>query len=134
MEGSTLGETNLTQIVTGEVCLELKDTVCKINATVPRIGSKWKVREVPTPEPSVKQVLIKIHASGLCWTDVHISEDRVPTPIVFPRTCQVACHLSPLYETWDNVAQTSPFQNVCIPNLFYEWIVIILYRKLYLSD
>lgn len=55
-------------------------------AVVPRIGGKWEVREVPTPEPSTNQVLIKIHASGLCYTDVHITEGRLPIPIEFPRT------------------------------------------------
>jgi len=55
-------------------------------AVVPRIGGKWEVREVPTPEPSANQVLIKIHSSGLCYTDVHITEGRIPIPIEFPRT------------------------------------------------
>ena len=55
-------------------------------AVVPRIGSKWEVREVPAPEPSANQVLIKIHASGLCYTDVHITEGKLPIPIEFPRT------------------------------------------------
>jgi alcohol dehydrogenase len=49
-------------------------------AVVPRSG-KWEVREVPTPEPSANQVSIKIHSSGLCYTDVHITEGRLPTPI-----------------------------------------------------
>lgn len=53
-------------------------------AVVPKIGGKWEVKEVPTPEPSVNQVLIKIHASGLCYTDVHITEGRLP--VQFPRT------------------------------------------------
>jgi len=55
-------------------------------AVVPKIGSKWEVREVPTPEPSANQVLIKIRASGLCYTDVHITEGHLPIPIEFPRT------------------------------------------------
>jgi 2-desacetyl-2-hydroxyethyl bacteriochlorophyllide A dehydrogenase len=55
-------------------------------AVVPRIGGKWEVREVPIPQPSANQVLIKIHASGLCYTDVHITEGRLPIPIEFPRT------------------------------------------------
>lgn len=55
-------------------------------AVVPKIGGKWEVREVQTPEPSANQVLIKIHASGLCYTDVHITEGRMPVPIEFPRT------------------------------------------------
>ena len=55
-------------------------------AVVPKIGGKWEVREVPTPEPSANQVLIKIRASGLCYTDVHITEGHLPIPIEFPRT------------------------------------------------
>ena len=55
-------------------------------AVVPRIGGKWEVREVPIPEPSANQVLIKVHSSGLCYTDVHITEGRIPIPIEFPRT------------------------------------------------
>lgn len=55
-------------------------------AVVPKIGGKWEVREVPTPEPLANQVLIKIRASGLCYTDVHITEGHLPIPIEFPRT------------------------------------------------
>jgi len=44
-------------------------------AVVPKIGGKWEVREVPTPEPSANQVLIKIHASGLCYGS-HIRKHR----------------------------------------------------------
>ena len=43
-------------------------------AVVPKIGGKWEVKEVPTPHPATNQVLIKMHASGLCYTDVHITE------------------------------------------------------------
>lgn len=43
-------------------------------AVVPKIGDKWEVKEVPTPHPATNQVLIKMHASGLCYTDVHITE------------------------------------------------------------
>jgi alcohol dehydrogenase len=54
-------------------------------AVVPKIGGKWEVKEVPTPHPAANQVLIKMHASGLCYTDVHITEGHVPTG-AFPRT------------------------------------------------
>jgi len=53
---------------------------------IPKIKGKWEVKEIPTPEPGPTQVLIKIHASGLCYTDVHITEGQLPFPIEFPRT------------------------------------------------
>jgi alcohol dehydrogenase len=53
-------------------------------AVVPAVGARWEVREVPVPEPGPDQVLIRIHASGLCYTDVHITQGRLPTD--FPRT------------------------------------------------
>jgi alcohol dehydrogenase len=53
-------------------------------AVVPAVGGRWEVREVPNPEPGPNQVLIKIHASGLCYTDVHITHGAIPTQ--FPRT------------------------------------------------
>lgn len=55
-------------------------------AVVPNIRGKWQVKDVPTPKPGVNQVLIKIKASGLCYTDVHITEGELPIPIQFPRT------------------------------------------------
>ena len=51
---------------------------------VSKVGAKWEVRDLPTPKPVVNQVLIKIRASGLCYTDVHITEGHLPTE--FPRT------------------------------------------------
>ena len=53
-------------------------------AIVPAVRAHWEVQDVPTPEPQANQVLIKIHASGLCYTDVHITEGAIPTQ--FPRT------------------------------------------------
>src|SRR5438034_11149891 len=53
-------------------------------AVVPAVKAKWEVKEVPTPKPEANQVLIKIHASGLCYTDVHITQGEIPTQ--FPRT------------------------------------------------
>ena len=51
---------------------------------VPSINSAWVLREVPTPEPGPNQVLIKIRASGMCYTDVHQTQGHIPAP--FPRT------------------------------------------------
>ena len=53
-------------------------------AVVPKIDSQWEVKEIPAPEPGPNQVLIKIHASGLCFTDVH--QTRGELPGAFPRT------------------------------------------------
>lgn len=53
-------------------------------AVVPAVNAKWEVQEVPNPKPEANQVLIKIHASGLCYTDVHITRGEIPTQ--FPRT------------------------------------------------
>jgi dehydrogenase len=52
-------------------------------AVVPAPHRKWEVREVPTPEPGPNQVLIRIRASGLCYTDVHLTEGMMP--LEFPR-------------------------------------------------
>ncbi len=40
-------------------------------AIVTSADAPWEVRDVETPEPGPDQVVIKIHASGLCYTDVH---------------------------------------------------------------
>jgi alcohol dehydrogenase len=53
-------------------------------AIVPAVGARWEVREVPTPDPGPTQVLIRIRASGLCYTDVHIAEGGLGAE--FPRT------------------------------------------------
>ena len=53
-------------------------------AVVPAVHGKWELRDVPMPKPAENQVLIHIRASGLCYTDVHITEGHLPTR--FPRT------------------------------------------------
>jgi D-arabinose 1-dehydrogenase-like Zn-dependent alcohol dehydrogenase len=53
-------------------------------AIVPSINSAWVLREVATPEPGPNQVLIKIRASGMCYTDVHQTRGEIPGS--FPRT------------------------------------------------
>lgn len=52
-------------------------------AVVPAVRSKWEIREVPAPAPGPNQVLIKIRASGMCYTDVHQTNGELPGP--FPR-------------------------------------------------
>jgi alcohol dehydrogenase len=53
-------------------------------AIVPSANSAWVLKEVPTPEPGPNQVLIKIRASGICYTDVHQTHGGIPG--AFPRT------------------------------------------------
>jgi alcohol dehydrogenase len=53
-------------------------------AVVPAANTPWIVKEVPVPKPGENQVLIRIRASGLCYTDVHITRGHIPTE--FPRT------------------------------------------------
>lgn len=52
-------------------------------AVVPAAKAKWEVKEVPDPKPGANQVLIKIRASGVCYTDVHQTEGHLPGG--FPR-------------------------------------------------
>jgi alcohol dehydrogenase len=47
-------------------------------------NARWQIRDVPRPKPGPNEVLMKIRASGLCFTDVHITHGAIPTK--FPRT------------------------------------------------
>jgi hypothetical protein len=47
-------------------------------AVIPKVRSTWQVEEVPVPKPAANQVLIKIHASGLCYSDVHLTNGDLP--------------------------------------------------------
>jgi D-arabinose 1-dehydrogenase-like Zn-dependent alcohol dehydrogenase len=53
-------------------------------AIVPAANKTWVLKDVPTPAPGPNQVLLKIRASGLCYTDVHQTRGQLPGP--FPRT------------------------------------------------
>lgn len=55
-------------------------------AVIPQIRAKWELREIPIPKPAANQVLIKIHASGLCYSDVHLTNGDLPIPLPFPLT------------------------------------------------
>ena len=52
-------------------------------AVVTAPNEKWRIQEVPTPNPGPNQVLIRIRASGICFTDVHQTKGELPGP--FPR-------------------------------------------------
>src|SRR5208283_3211085 len=46
-------------------------------------GGPWEIREVPDPKIAPGQVLVKMHASGVCYTDVHETLGHIPG--AFPR-------------------------------------------------
>lgn len=52
-------------------------------AIAPSAKAKWEIREVEKPKVGPNQVLIKIHASGICYTDVHQTNGHLPGE--FPR-------------------------------------------------
>ena len=43
-------------------------------------GKSLVCREVPTPQPGPDQVLIKVHACGVCRTDLHVVDGELPDP------------------------------------------------------
>ena len=52
-------------------------------AVVPAVNSSWQIEDVPQPQPGPNQVLVKMHASGICYTDVHQTLGHFPGQ--FPR-------------------------------------------------
>ena len=52
-------------------------------AVVPARSSSWQIKDVSQPQPGPGQVLVKMHASGICYTDVHQTLGHVPGQ--FPR-------------------------------------------------
>src|SRR5246127_6024912 len=52
-------------------------------AVVPAVSSSWQIKDVPLPQPGPNQVLVKMHASGICYTDVHQTLGHLPG--AFPR-------------------------------------------------
>ena len=52
-------------------------------AVVPTKSSSWQIKDVPQPQPGPNQVLVKMHASGICYTDVHETLGHIPGE--FPR-------------------------------------------------
>src|SRR5260370_11161347 len=63
--------------------VEPRRTIMKASV-VSAPNARWEVKEVATPQPGPNQVLIRIRASGLCYTDRHITKGHIPTQ--FPRT------------------------------------------------
>ncbi len=52
-------------------------------AVVTAKGGPWEIRDVPEPQIGPGQVLVKMHASGICFADVHETLGHLPG--AFPR-------------------------------------------------
>ncbi|MGN9913556.1 alcohol dehydrogenase catalytic domain-containing protein [Phytohabitans sp. LJ34] len=50
----------------------------------PAAGETWELREVRTPVPGPGEVLIRVHASGLCSNDVSLTNGTFPYPPIDP--------------------------------------------------
>jgi alcohol dehydrogenase/propanol-preferring alcohol dehydrogenase len=53
-------------------------------AVVPAVNERWTLLDVPTPEPGPGQVLIRVHASGVCHNDVLVANGAFPFPRFTP--------------------------------------------------
>ena len=44
-------------------------------------GNPLELSELPDPEPGPDEILIRVHACGICHTDLHIIEAEIETQI-----------------------------------------------------
>ncbi len=50
-------------------------------AVIIQANTAWEIRELPDPSPAPGQVLIRIHSSGMCGTDLHVHHGIFPVPL-----------------------------------------------------
>ncbi|MFC5183299.1 alcohol dehydrogenase catalytic domain-containing protein [Actinomadura harenae] len=53
-------------------------------AVIPEVNAAWRIQEVPTPEPGPGEVLVRVHASGICHNDVLTTRGIIPFPPFSP--------------------------------------------------
>ena len=72
-----------------------------------------QLREVPVPEPNAQQVLIHLHACGVCRTDLHIV-DREPA---HPKLALIPGHqmVGAVVRAGEQVEGFSPGDRVGVP-------------------
>ena len=50
-------------------------------AVISHFNQPWELRQLPDPRPAAGQVLIRVRASGLCGTDLHVHGGLFPVPV-----------------------------------------------------
>jgi propanol-preferring alcohol dehydrogenase len=58
--------------------MQIPETMHAMLLTTP--GTPLVYRELPVPKPNPDQVLIKVHACGVCRTDLHVVDGELPHP------------------------------------------------------
>ncbi|WP_233226243.1 alcohol dehydrogenase catalytic domain-containing protein [Amycolatopsis sp. CA-126428] len=53
-------------------------------AVVPEVNARWEIRDVPIPRPGPGEVLIRVHACGVCHNDVYLTRGMFPFPDLDP--------------------------------------------------
>ncbi|MEO3821677.1 alcohol dehydrogenase catalytic domain-containing protein [Plantactinospora sp. B24E8] len=54
------------------------------SVVVPGLGQPWELRSADVPEVRAGKVLVRVHASGICGTDVWITEGKLSFGVDFP--------------------------------------------------
>jgi D-arabinose 1-dehydrogenase-like Zn-dependent alcohol dehydrogenase len=54
-------------------------------AVLTKVNSPWELKTLPDPNPAPGQVLVRIHASGMCGTDIHVHKGHYPVKL--PLVC-----------------------------------------------
>ena len=58
---------------------------CVLDAPAPIEANPLRFRDVPCPEPQADQILVRVHACGVCRTDLHVIEGELQprkTPVI----------------------------------------------------
>lgn len=53
-------------------------------AVIAAVNAAWELRDVPTPRPGPGEVLIRVHACGVCFNDVLTTKGVIPFPATTP--------------------------------------------------
>jgi len=82
-----------------------------------RPGEMLKLKRIPVPEPGPRQVLIRVHACGVCRTDLHILDGE----LVGPKLPLIPGHeiVGTVVESGQNAGRFATGQRVGVPWLGY---------------